>query len=144
MVQYCGTVALIGLVNAGKSSLLNALVGQKIAPVTHKINTTRRVLNGVVTHKDAQFIFVDTPGMQARSSVPAADLILWIADAKREPAQPPLRLPEGTILVLNQIDRFENKAKLLPIVQQWQQLLDPDHVLLVSAKTGEGLEELLK
>src|SRR3989338_3411540 len=144
MTQYCGTVALIGLPNAGKSSLLNSLIGQKLAPVTYKANTTRRILNGVVTRANSQFIFVDTPGMSERGSIPSADLVLWIADAKQEISKPPVKLPKNIILILNQIDRFQNKEQLLPIIGAWDVLLKPELILPVSAKTGEGLEELIK
>lgn len=144
MTQFCGTVALVGLPNAGKSSLLNALIGQKLAPVTYKANTTRRILNGVLTRDNSQFVFVDTPGMNDRGSVPQADLILWIADAKCEVSRPPVKLPQSVILVLNQIDRFSNREQLLPVMGAWNELLKPELILPVSAKTGEGLEELLK
>lgn len=144
MTQYCGTVALIGLPNAGKSSLLNALIGQKLAPVTYKANTTRRVLNGVLTRENSQFVFVDTPGMNDRGSVPNADIVLWIADAKREVSKLPIKLPSSVILVLNQIDRFEDKKYLLPVIQTWSEFLKPELILPISARTGEGLEELIK
>ena len=144
MTQHCGTIALVGLPNAGKSSLLNALIGQKLAPVTYKANTTRRILNGVLTRGNAQFIFVDTPGMHDKGKLPEADLLLWIADAKREITKPPIKLPSTTVLVLNQIDRFENKNQLLPVIERWHELLKPELILPVSARTGEGLEELIK
>ena len=144
MTQYCGTIALIGLPNAGKSSLLNRLIGQKLAPVTYKANTTRRVLNGVLTRNNWQFVFVDTPGMTERGSVPQADLVLWIADAKREISKPPLKLPQNIILILNQIDRFQNKQQILPVMSAWDECLKPALILPVSAHTGEGLEALIK
>ncbi|MBL4818320.1 MAG: GTPase Era, partial [Deltaproteobacteria bacterium] len=144
MTKTCGTIALIGLPNAGKSTLLNALVGQKLAPVTYKPNTTRRILNGVVTRGDAQFVFVDTPGMTQRGSVPSADIVLWIADAKKTPQKPPIKLPANFYLVLNQVDRFSNKAEVLPVIQAWNELLQPTQIMPISARTGEGLEALLE
>lgn len=144
MTQHCGTIALLGLPNAGKSSLLNALIGQKIAPVTYKANTTRRIVNGVLTRENAQFIFVDTPGMHDKGSIPDADILLWVVDAKRQAEKPPVKLPGSVVLVLNQIDRFENKAQILPVIQTWSELLKSELILPVSARTGEGLEELVK
>lgn len=144
MTQHCGTIALLGLPNAGKSSLLNALIGQKIAPVTYKANTTRRIVNGVLTRENAQFIFVDTPGMNDRGSIPDADMLLWVVDAKLAPSRPPVKLPESVILVLNQIDRFENKGQILPVIQAWDELLKPELILPVSARTGEGLDTFVK
>ncbi len=144
MTQHCGTIALVGLPNAGKSSLLNALIGQKLAPVTYKPNTTRRIVNGVVTKDDAQFIFVDTPGMTEKGSIPDADLILWVADAKLRPEKPLVRLPKEFTLVLNQIDRFKDRREVLPVMQAWHELIQPPQILPVSARTLDGLDELLK
>lgn len=143
MTQKCGTIALVGLPNAGKSSLLNTLIGQKLAPVTYKANTTRRVLNGVLTRETNQFVFVDTPGMNDRGSLPDADLVIWVVDAKREVVRPPVKLPEKVIVLLNQIDRFEDKRQVLPVISAWHDLLKPQAIFPVSAKTGEGLEEML-
>ncbi|MBH1988942.1 MAG: GTPase Era [Myxococcaceae bacterium] len=143
MAQKCGTIALLGLPNAGKSSLLNRLIGQKIAPVTYKPNTTRRVVNGILTRHQVQFIFVDTPGMIARGHIPDADLIAWVVDAKKPVQNLPVQLPANRVLILNQIDRFANKREILPVISEWQTALQPREIYPVSAKTGDGLESML-
>ncbi len=144
MIKRCGTVALIGLPNSGKSSILNKLIGQKISPVTHKINTTRRVVNGVLTLSNKQFIFVDTPGVLNRNFVLKTDVFLWIANCKLKPEKPLTPLPQNLILILNKIDLFKKKSELLPVISNWQKLINPSDILLLSAKTGQGFDDFIK
>lgn len=144
MDKYCGIIALIGLPNSGKSSILNKLVGQKLAPVTYKANTTRQFINGILTLSNKQFIFTDTPGMLDRKFIPKADIFLWVANSRLKPEKPPISLPKNTLLILNKIDLFKKKTDLLPVISDWKKLINPSEILLFSAKTGDGFNELIE
>lgn len=157
----CGFVALIGAPNAGKSTLLNALVGSKIAIVTHKVQTTRSRLVGVAVHGDAQMIFVDTPGIFVakkrleRAMVAAAwegandaDIIIFMVDATRKIEDSTRIIAEGlrdsskkAILVLNKIDLVKRDT-LLAKTQELNELGEFEETLMISATTGNGLGEL--
>ncbi|MGA7237243.1 MAG: GTPase Era [Bryobacteraceae bacterium] len=157
-----GFVSLIGLPNAGKSTLLNALVGQKVAIVADKPQTTRTSIQGVLTLPDAQIVFLDTPGIHkadsplnkrlmatVRASVDQRDLLLFVADATQAPGQEDRRAIDlarraeaPVALVLNKIDLIKEKARLLPRIEQYKALFDFVDYLPVSATKGKGLDEL--
>jgi GTP-binding protein Era len=156
-----GFVSIVGRPNAGKSTLLNALVGQKIAITARQPQTTRTSLQGVVTTPEAQIIFVDTPGIhksdtlfnkRMMSSVRAAlegrDLILFLADATKaineEDQHAVSALPQGVpaLLVLNKIDRLEDKRKLLGLIEDYAKLHAFAESVPVSARRKDGLEVL--
>jgi GTPase len=160
-----GFVSLIGRPNAGKSTLLNALVGQKVAIVADKPQTTRTSIQGVVTRPEAQIIFVDTPGIHradsplnkrlmdtVRASLEERDLLLFLVDAARTFSQEDrhsvdvARHTSGTpvILVLNKIDLVKEKARLLPLIEEYRRLYDFAEYLPVSAARNRGLDELRK
>lgn len=157
----CGYVALIGAPNAGKSTLLNALVGSKIAIVTHKVQTTRSRLVGVAIYKDAQMIFVDTPGIfdakkrLERAMVAAAwegandaDVIVLLVDATGKIDDSTRTIAAGLkdsskkkILALNKID-IVKREKLLGMSRELNELGEFEETLMISAKTGNGLDDL--
>ena len=157
-----GFVSLIGLPNAGKSTLLNALVGQKVAIVADKPQTTRTSIQGVLTLPDAQIVFLDTPGIHkadsplnkrlmatVRASVDQRDLLLFVADATqacsredRRALDLARRAETPVALVLNKIDLIKEKARLLPLIEQYKGAFDFVDYLPVSATKGEGLDEL--
>jgi GTP-binding protein Era len=160
-----GFVSLIGRPNAGKSTLLNALVGQKVAIVADKPQTTRTSIQGVVTRPEAQIIFVDTPGIHradsplnkrlmdtVRASLEERDLLLFLVDAARTFSEEDrhsvdlVRRTSGTpvILVLNKIDLVKEKARLLPLIEEYRRLYDFAEYLPVSAARNRGLDELRK
>jgi GTP-binding protein Era len=160
-----GFVSLIGRPNAGKSTLLNALVGQKVAIVADKPQTTRTSIQGVVTTEDSQIIFVDTPGIHradsplnkrlmdtVRASLDERDLLLFLVDAARAFSDEDrqsldlVRRMTGTpvILVLNKIDLVKEKAKLLPLIEEYRRLYDFADYVPVSAGRKRGLDELRK
>jgi GTP-binding protein Era len=158
-----GFVALVGLPNVGKSTLLNAVLGRKLAIVTPKPQTTRTRILGIATRPGAQLLFVDTPGLHrprnllgermvraAEQSLADADVALWVVDAgaglRPEEEELAARLGAGAkpvLVALNQIDRVKSHA-LLPIAERLSRLLPGRHVVPVSARTGENLEELLR
>jgi GTP-binding protein Era len=158
----CGAVALIGRPNVGKSTLLNALLGQKISITSHKPQTTRHSLRGILTTATAQFIFVDTPGFQTRhrgalnramnrsvrSALEAVDVVALVVEAGRFGAgdRAALKLaPEGTplFLVVNKIDATE-AGRLPAFLQQAAGEAEFDEIVPVSARRRKGLDELLR
>ena len=157
----CGFVALVGAPNAGKSTLLNALVGSKIAIVTHKVQTTRSKLVGVALHDQTQMIFVDTPGIFSatkrleRAMVAAAwegandaDVVILLVDSMCKISDSTRTIAEGlknsskkAILAFNKIDTVR-RDKLLAMSQELNDIGDFEETMMISAKTGNGLEDL--
>jgi GTP-binding protein Era len=157
----CGLVAVLGAPNAGKSTLVNALVGQKVAIVSPKAQTTRARLMGIAIEGDAQILLVDTPGIFTpnrrldRAMVKAAwegaedaDRVLLVVDAA---AKGGARLeqviegvearPEPKILVLNKVDIAE-KDQLLVLAARLAERLKPEQIFMVSATTGDGIADV--
>ena len=157
----CGVVAVIGAPNAGKSTLVNQLVGQKVAITSSKAQTTRARMLGIALHGPVQMILVDTPGIFAprrrldRAMVNAAwegaesaDAILLIVDPikqRRHELEPLIEAlqnrPERKILVLNKVDKAK-KEPLLALAQELSAKLDFTEVFFVSALTGDGVPEM--
>ncbi|QIQ86304.1 GTPase Era [Erythrobacter sp.] len=159
--QKCGVVAVIGAPNAGKSTLVNQLVGQKVAITSAKAQTTRARMLGIALHGPVQMILVDTPGIFAprrrldRAMVSAAwegaesaDAVLLLVDPvkqRRHELEPLLEAlkdrPERKILVLNKVD-VSKKEPLLALAQELSQKVDFAEIFFVSALTGEGVPEM--
>lgn len=157
----CGFVALIGAPNAGKSTLLNTLVGTKLAIVTHKVQTTRTRLIGIALDGPAQLVFVDTPGIFAprrrldRAMVQAAwsgaadaDLIVLLVDAKKGMDDEVSRIVEGlqaagrtAILALNKVDTVRRDS-LLGLSAALNDTGVFDQTFMISALTGDGVADL--
>jgi GTPase len=158
----CGFVALIGAPNAGKSTLMNALVGAKLSIVTHKVQTTRAIVRGIATEDRSQLIFVDTPGIFAprrrldRAMVTTAwggaadaDLVCLLVDAQRglDEANSAIldklaAAPQRKILVLNKIDAVRPDA-LLALTATANARVAFAETFMVSALTGDGVPDLL-
>ena len=156
-----GFISIVGRPNAGKSTLLNAVVGEKIAITAHQAQTTRTTIQGVLTTGDAQLVFVDTPGIHksdtlfnkrmmetVRNALAGVDLVLFVVDASKKSSQEDehsvsaLHPETKTILVLNKIDRVEDKRLLLPATERYVALHPFVETVPVSARTGDGLEDL--
>lgn len=161
---HAGHATIIGLPNAGKSTLLNAIVGEKIAIVTAKAQTTRTSLTGVWTDDNAQIVFVDTPGVHksdtvinrrmmqvVRASLNAVDVVVYVVDATRRPGEDDAQTVDlvkkpGTpiILVLNKVDRIKDKPKVLALIEHFKALHDFSEYIPLSAKSGDGIDDLRK
>jgi len=159
---HSGFVSLIGLPNAGKSTLLNALVGQKVAIVADKPQTTRTSIQGVVTLPEAQIVFVDTPGIHkadtqlnkrlmhtVRGAMEERDLLLFVADATRKFGEDDRRAIDlakkpgaPVVLVLNKVDLLRDKAALLPLIEDYKAAFEFAEFVPVSAVKGTGLDDL--
>lgn len=157
----CGVVAVIGAPNAGKSTLVNQLVGQKVAITSAKAQTTRARMLGIALHGDTQMILVDTPGIfapkrrldramvsAAWEGAEAADAVLLMVDPikqRRHELEPLIESlagrPERKILVLNKVDAAK-KEPLLALAQELTGKVDFAEVFFVSALTGDGVPEL--
>lgn len=159
--QRCGLIAIVGAPNAGKSTLVNALVGQKVAIVSPKAQTTRVRLMGIAIEGETQMMLVDTPGIfeprrrldramvqAAWGGASEADLIAFVVDGKGglgpkvEPIAQALKdRPEPKVLIINKVD-IADKAKLLVHAERLNQWAGFDETWFVSAATGDGLSEL--
>lgn len=156
-----GFVVIIGRPNVGKSTLLNRIVGQKIAITSPKPQTTRNRILGIQNFVHAQVLFIDTPGIhdahsplnrymveQARSACLDGDVVLWLVEADRPVDQDPMipRLLEQSkrpvLLVINKIDMIA-KESLLPLIDAYRQICPFASVVPVSALHGDGIERLL-
>jgi GTP-binding protein Era len=160
--RRCGFVAIIGPTNAGKSTLVNALVGAKVAIVSHKVQTTRAPIRGIAMEGNSQIVFIDTAGIFSpkrrldRAMVDAAwggledaDTVLLVLDAAASIGDDfhgivarlkAARMPK--IAVLNKIDRVDDKPKLLTLAKTLDEQLSPHRVFMISATEGQGIKDL--
>ncbi|MEP3279724.1 MAG: GTPase Era [Stappiaceae bacterium] len=157
-----GFVALIGSPNAGKSTLINQLVGTKVSIVTHKVQTTRAIVRGIAMHDDAQIVFVDTPGIfrpkrrldramvdTAWSGARDADVVAVLIDSRKGIDEENTSLLEKLadlkrpkILILNKIDLIK-RDDLLALAQKANDLAGFDQTFMISALSGDGVSHLL-
>lgn len=162
-MSRCGFVALIGEPNAGKSTLLNRMVGAKVSIVTHKVQTTRARIRGIALEGDSQLVFVDTPGLfqprrrldramvaSAWAGAEDADITVLLIEAHRGVTDGVRRILEAmaehtadrpVALAINKIDKIKRPA-LLALVQQVSALREFDQVFLISAENGDGVADL--
>ena len=163
MIKKSGIITICGRPNVGKSTLTNAFVGEKVAIVSNKPQTTRNRICGIKNRGECQFVFVDTPGLHrartrlgdymvnvVKESVADVDAVLLLV----EPI-PNVGEPEGqliarikalgcpAVLAINKADTVAQKDKLLEVIQVYSQEHDFDAVVPISARTGQGVEELL-
>jgi len=158
-----GYVALIGRPNAGKSTLLNRLVGEKIAAVSNKPQTTRHRIQGIVTRPDGQIVFVDTPGVHkpgyllnrrmmaaVHDAIMSVDLLVLMRDASvstgngdRFVLDLVKQSEKPAILVLNKIDKIKDKNQLLPLIESYAKEYDFEEIVPVSALKGDAVDNLL-
>ena len=170
----CGWVALMGPPNAGKSTLTNALLGQKVAIVTAKPQTTRNRIVGILTQNDAQVIFMDTPGVHALrgqtrgqlgkimvqsawQSFAVANCIVLVIDGDlylRKPdfmerdlaplIQPLAEEERPVVVVVNKVDLFHDKSRMLPLLESVAQMFPKAEIFPASALRRNGVEQLLE
>ena len=160
--QRCGLVAIVGKPNVGKSTLMNALVGQKISITSRKAQTTRHRITGMHTRGVTQFVFVDTPGFQTRhnnalnrslnktvlGAVGDVDLILFVVEAgmfNQADAKVLALLSKEvpTLLVANKLDQVARRADIAPWLQEMQQRHAFAEFVPISAKNAKDIERML-
>jgi GTP-binding protein Era len=160
--QRCGTVAIIGRPNVGKSTLINHLVGQKLSITSRKPQTTRHRIKGILTQDHAQFVFVDTPGVQTKhanalhramnrsvlTTLADTDVVVMVIEALKFNTDDQLvldRLPAGIepILAINKIDRVHPRERLLPFLAQMGALNRFSAIVPISAQKETQLAPLL-
>lgn len=155
-------VTIVGRPNAGKSSLLNALVGEKIAAVSSKPQTTRTKITGVVTKGDMQYVFMDTPGMHkaknklsehmikaVNDTVADVDIVLLVADCTKSVSKSETDLISGisrkskVILVLNKIDLLNDKTEIMKKIAEYSKLYDFEEIIPVSVIENDGIDIII-
>ena len=161
--EYCGYISIIGKPNVGKSTILNAILEKKVSITSRKSQTTRNNILGTKTDKNKQMIFIDTPGMHiksektmnkilnrsAQSIIEDSDIVLFIVqrlsfDKNDELIINKLKdINKKVFCVINKIDQVENKNKLLPFLQMISSVYAFEEILLVSAKTSDGIDGLV-
>jgi GTPase len=159
---HSGFISILGLPNAGKSTLLNALLGTKVAIVASKPQTTRTTVQGVLHMPKAQAVFLDTPGIHSsdslinrrmmehvRSAAQDRDLLLFVADATRAPGDAERKAIDlvkaaggKAFLILNKIDRLDAKEALFNRIRQYKEIHDFAEYIPISALKSKGLEDL--
>ncbi len=156
-------IAITGRANAGKSSLTNLLVGEKISIVSKKPQTTRNRINGVLTKGDTQYVFMDTPGMHKpktklsehmvksiRQSVDDVDCAILMADVTKKISSIEQDLirsfaSHGTavVLLLNKVDLLKDKSEILKIIQQYSELYDFEEIIPISVKNRINTDQIM-
>jgi len=159
-----GYVALIGRPNAGKSTLLNFLVGEKIAAVSNKPQTTRHKIKGIVTLADGQIVFVDTPGVHkpgyllnrrmmsvVHDAILSVDVVVLLRDASVSTGNGDRfvldlikQSEKPAVLVLNKIDKIKDKKEILPLIEYYSKEYEFEEIVPISALKGEAIDNLLK
>jgi len=159
-----GYVSFVGRPNAGKSTLMNKLMGQKVAIVSDKPQTTRHRITGVRNEPDGQIVFIDTPGIHkpehrmnqrmvdaAVDTLREVDVAVLVVDVTEKPGPGDRyvndllsRAPCKLIVVLNKIDRLKKKTDLLPLMESYGKALKVEAIVPMAAFHGEGLEALVK
>ncbi len=159
-----GYVALIGRPNAGKSTLLNFLVGEKIAAVSNKPQTTRHKIKGIVTLDEGQIVFIDTPGVHkpgfllnrrmmsaVHDAILSVDVVVLLRDASVSTGNGDRfvldlikQSEKPAVLVLNKIDKIKNKKELLPLIEFYSKEYDFQEIVPISALKGEAIDNFLK
>lgn len=157
-------LTLSGRTNAGKSTLLNALIGEKIASVSSKPQTTRTRITGILTRENTQFVFIDTPGLHkpknklsghmlktAQDSASDADAVLYVIDCtKKLHEQDEAMLKAITekkiscIIIINKIDLLQDKSAMMPFMLKLENAYHPYAIIPVSAEQNDGLDEILQ
>ena len=161
--QLCGYISIIGKPNVGKSTILNSILDKKVSITSRKSQTTRNNILGIKTENNKQMIFIDTPGMHIKSKrtmnkilnksaqgiIEDSDIILFVIqrlsiDNEDEQILKKLQQTgQKTICVINKIDQVDNKNKFLPFIKKISSMHPFDEIILVSAKTKDGLDDLV-
>ena len=164
-----GIVALIGPPNAGKSTLLNQIIGEKVAIVSPKPQTTRNQITGILTRENVQIVFLDTPGVHQRKGklnslllkaawdgLVAADVIVLLLDGYLYSQKPQVmerdlgvlanrlkKVKNPLFIAVNKVDRVKDKKILLPLSSRLNELFPDVEIFFISARNGDGIEDLL-